>query len=91
MANLSDTEKLLVLLQLQFSSPENENMGFESNNLDLMGNFPQNEHIEASTWVKSHLEEYKSTCLQKQEVYEDYKYVSVYLFIFHDYLIRYII
>ncbi|KAM3178936.1 hypothetical protein ACTXT7_001536 [Hymenolepis weldensis] len=34
----------------------------------------------AFTWIKSHLEEDPTTCLRKDEVYEDYKSVSSFLF-----------
>ncbi|KAM7537073.1 hypothetical protein Aperf_G00000068109 [Anoplocephala perfoliata] len=83
---LNDQEKMLCILKIRTDSTgvgppgSIDNDGGTESNLAIGGfSVPalqlsgQIEQGQAFTWIKSHLEEDPSTCLRKDEVYDDYK------------------
>ncbi|VDO09847.1 unnamed protein product [Rodentolepis nana] len=83
--SLNNDEKLVCLLKIMTdsavagqSSLFDDDSGAESNTAGTfsVSTFQVSNQVEqgyAFTWIKSHLEEDSTTCLRKDEVYEDYK------------------
>lgn len=82
---LNNDEKLLCLLKILTDTavagsfnPFDDDSGAECGAIGSLGvsSFQISNQVEqgyAFTWIKSHLEEDPSTCLRKDEVYDDYK------------------
>ncbi|KAL4216656.1 hypothetical protein ACF0H5_024379 [Mactra antiquata] len=69
--HLTDGEKLLLYFKLPSGKVRED-----QNRLTPTSNLPtsnRKEQIEASTWIKSHLEEHGEVCLPKSDVYDEYR------------------
>lgn len=99
--SLNNDEKLVCLLKIMTDSAVaghsnlfDYDSGAESNvaaGVFSVSAFQVSNQVEqgyAFTWIKSHLEEDPTTCLRKDEVYEDYKSVSSCLIIYQCFFIN---
>lgn len=90
--SLNDQEKMLCILKIRTDSSGVGPPGSVDNDSAAESNLAigafsvpalqlsnQVEQGQAFTWIKSHLEEDPSTCLRKDEVYDDYKFVPIIL------------